>query len=83
MYKCLFYLFMLTMPTLGLGAADVSPEALNATNSIGKAIGGVLFGYIVMKIMNRNKDADEKNPRGVNKFLVVALILVILLAIFH
>jgi hypothetical protein len=41
-------------------AQETTNAAYNAGSAAGRVIGMCLFGYIVMKIANRNKEVDEK-----------------------
>lgn len=69
------------LPALSL-AAETDQRASAAASNIGRALGVMLFGYLVMKFMNRNKEDDGGRPRGTSKILIGVLVLVILLAIF-
>lgn len=81
MKRWLVPVLTLILPALSL-AAEVDQKASAAASGVGRAIGIFLFGYLVMKFMNRNKE-DDGRPRGTSKILIVALVAVILLAVFH
>jgi hypothetical protein len=42
----------------------VSPQSSSSANAIGKALGMLLFAYLVLKWVNRKKDEDDGEPRG-------------------
>ncbi len=68
------------LPTLSFSVTTAASNDAGATG-VGKAIGGALFGYIALKIMNRNK--DEGRQLGISKILIGVLVLVVLVAIVH
>jgi hypothetical protein len=70
----------LLLPTLSFSVTTAASNDAGATG-VGKAIGGALFGYIALKIMNRNK--DEGRQLGISKILIGVLVLVVLVAIVH
>lgn len=41
-----------------------SPQNASSANAIGKALGMLLFAYLVLKWVNRKKDDDNEEPRG-------------------
>ncbi|STQ90833.1 hypothetical protein [Iodobacter fluviatilis] len=82
MKKWKIFLLAQLLPALSFATTTAAPNNA-ATTGLGKVIGMALFGYIVMKVMNRNKEENEDRPRGTRKILVGVLALVILAAIFH
>ncbi|MFC7421565.1 hypothetical protein ACFQNF_17010 [Iodobacter arcticus] len=74
MKKWLVFFFALLLPTLSFSVTTAASNDAGATG-VGKAIGGALFGYIALKVMNRNKDEDQ--PRGTSKILIGVLALVV------
>jgi hypothetical protein len=41
-----------------------SPQSPSSANTIGKALGMMLFAYLALKWINRKKDRDDDEARG-------------------
>jgi hypothetical protein len=81
MEQWLVSLFALLLPTLSFSVTIAASNDAGATG-VGKAIGGALFGYIALKVINRS-NKEECQPRGISKILIGVLVLVVLVAIFY